>query len=272
VRSTLAGPSRPDGVGTLNRFELKYLVPVGEIGAIRDQLRARLAYDPHGTGGTYTLSSLYFDSPDLACYWAKVDGVRLRRKVRIRHYEGAAALTPETAVFVEIKQRAGRTTQKRRLRLPYEDAQRLCVGDRPDLDLDDPRVAAVAAEVQDLGRRFSLRPTAVTSYRREAWVGGWMDPGVRVTFDTDLRSRTSQLSLEQRHLGRPMVPPTAAVVEIKVNDLVPRWLSLLIGRLDLHSTTFSKYCAAVEGSPLLRPETVAPLRIHRLAPAGAPTP
>src|SRR3546814_1312404 len=45
---------------------------------------------------------------------------------RSRHYGTADDLTPESDVFVEIKQRVNRVTQKRRVSLPYRDALALC--------------------------------------------------------------------------------------------------------------------------------------------------
>ncbi len=92
-----------------NRFEWKYLIP-----------------DEHGgDGGGYELASLYYDSPDFRCYWEKMDGIKIRRKLRLGCYETGVPLTQETPIFVEIKQRVNRVTQKRRVILPYETALRL---------------------------------------------------------------------------------------------------------------------------------------------------
>jgi hypothetical protein len=110
-----------------NRFELKYLVTLKQAELFKKALRAYLLADEHGNGnGRYTLASLYYDSPDLRCYWEKVDGIRFRRKLRIRRYVSDEPLTGDTPVFVEIKQRLDRVTQKRRVILSYRDAMHLC--------------------------------------------------------------------------------------------------------------------------------------------------
>ena len=106
-----------------NRFELKYLLTLPQAERFKTALRAYLVPDEHGNGnGRYPLSSLYYDSPDLRCYREKVDGLKFRRKLRIRLY--GDSLTNETPVFVEIKQRLDRVTQKRRIILPYAEALR----------------------------------------------------------------------------------------------------------------------------------------------------
>jgi VTC domain len=112
-------PTRPapaasgtlQAVRSRNRFELKYLLPRERAAALCEEALPYTQDDSHGRGTPYVITSLYYDTPDLACYWEKVDGLKCRRKLRIRHYEGAADLAPDTRVFVEIKQRINRTTQ-----------------------------------------------------------------------------------------------------------------------------------------------------------------
>jgi len=81
-----------------NRFELKYLLTLQQAEEFKVALKAYLKPDEHGDG-RYALTSLYYDSPDLRCYWEKVDGVKFRRKLRIRRYETDEALLPETPVL-----------------------------------------------------------------------------------------------------------------------------------------------------------------------------
>ena len=227
-------------IRSFNRFELKYLLDVAQVAEVSGDLARYLRPDPYGEAGRYALTSLYYDSPDLVCYWAKIDGLKFRRKLRIRHYETSRSLEPGDPVYVEIKQRLNRVTQKRRVSLPYEQALALCRGESNGVD------GPVVAEVLDMVGRFSLRPVAITSYLRTAWVGTDHDPGVRVTFDHDLRYRLGHLDLHEKVPGAHMVPPDRAVMEVKVNDRVPAWLTRLVSRHDLTLVRMSKYCTAIE--------------------------
>jgi len=95
-----------------NRFELKYLITLQQAEVFKKALRAFLVADEHGNNnGHYGLNSLYYDSPDFRCYWEKVDGIKFRRKLRIRRYASESPLTADTPVFVEIKQRLEGTTK-----------------------------------------------------------------------------------------------------------------------------------------------------------------
>src|SRR6185295_18065814 len=124
----LRAPSR---LHAFNRYEIKYLVPREVLDDLRDDLRRRLDIDGYSAGGGYGVWSLYYDTPQLRFYWEKIEGLRFRRKLRLRHYGSPHTLTDDTPVYVEIKQRVNRVTQKRRIALPYREAQRLCDGREP---------------------------------------------------------------------------------------------------------------------------------------------
>ncbi|MFR9727025.1 polyphosphate polymerase domain-containing protein [Streptomyces sp. MS19] len=239
------GPGVAGRLHAFNRYEIKYLVPAADVPALRDELAVRLDTDAHCPPGGYGVWSLYYDTPSLRFYWEKIEGIKFRRKLRIRHYGEAHDVTDESPVYVEIKQRVNRVTQKRRLCLPYRAARALC--DRREAAEAGRRERAFADEVLELLVRLDLRPTAITGYRREALVGRDQDTGLRVTFDRRVRGRDRDF-----HLGtataenRFIIPPRLAVMEIKANERVPYWLTDLAARRDLTVVRVSKYCQSVE--------------------------
>lgn len=230
-----------------NRFELKYLLPLRQAEALKKDLRAYLEPDLHGDShGSYLLTSLYYDGPDYRFYWEKVDGVKFRRKLRIRLYEDAAQPTLDTPVFVEIKQRINRVTQKRRAQMSYRDALRLCSERQvPDHAVQD---ANVVEEIAAMVWQYNLRPASLVRYKRQAFVGSDYDLGLRVTFDSDLTYRTQELDLCEDGAGRAfyLFPADWTILEIKVNERVPYWLTELVAAHNLSMTRVSKYCKSIE--------------------------
>ena len=103
----------------------------------------------------------------MRCYWEKVDGIKLRRKLRIRPYETPEALTDDTPVFVEIKQRVDRVTQKRRLPALC-DALRLC--DEREIPAYTRADRAVIEEIQPFCGSTTCAPRIVR-YKRQAFIG-----------------------------------------------------------------------------------------------------
>ncbi|MDX9955991.1 MAG: polyphosphate polymerase domain-containing protein [Anaerolineae bacterium] len=236
-------------IRSFNRFELKYLVTLRKAENFKRALNAYLQPDGNGNGcGAYELASLYFDSPDYRCYWEKVDGIKFRRKLRIRRYGTGAPLEDETPVFVEIKQRVDRVTQKRRALLPYREALRLCY-DR-DLPEHETHDAAVIEEIATLLWQYNLHPASLIQYRREAWIGSDYDIGLRVTFDTEMRYHTNfrgtGVELDDTLAQKPLFPPEWVIVEIKVNERIPYWLTELVASHNLSLVRVSKYCRSIE--------------------------
>jgi hypothetical protein len=233
-----------------NRFELKYLLTLQQAERFKTALQAYLVADEHGNGnGRYPLSSLYYDSPDLRCYREKVDGLKFRRKLRIRLY--GDSLTGETPVFVEIKQRLDRVTQKRRIILTYADALRLCNDRQPPANCA-PDDSPVLDEIHAFLWQYNLHATSIVRYERQALIGTDYDIGLRVTFDTSLTAQAHPLRLEQPPSGLPMLPAHITVMEIKVNERIPYWLTELVAAHNLQLVRISKYCQSIEAANLAK--------------------
>ena len=143
-----------------NRYELKYVLPAWQCDEIIADLEGFATPDEHAGMTGYPITSLYYDSPGLDCFWAKIDGIKFRRKVRLRIYPHADIEKTERGM-VEIKQRINRTVQKKRLELPLPLAEQLCAGTLEPKSLDDLD-QEVANEVRYLVNALDLRPTAVS--------------------------------------------------------------------------------------------------------------
>ncbi len=231
-------------IRSFNRFELKYLITLQEAERFRHALRAYLLPDDNGeTQGCYELSSLYYDSPDLRCYWEKVDGLKFRRKLRIRLY-GDRVPDDDTIVYVEIKQRVDRVTQKRRVALPLCQALRFC--DDREMPPFDPQDRLVIEEIQAFLWHYNLHPTCLVRYNRQALIGSAYDIGLRVTFDTAMSYQTLPLDLRGRACGMAMFPGGWTIMEIKVNERIPYWLTELVAAHNLRMVRVSKYCRSIE--------------------------
>jgi SPX domain protein involved in polyphosphate accumulation len=232
-------------VRRFNRFEFKYLLTLKQAELFKTALTHFLVADEHGHGdGRYPLSSLYYDSPDYRCYWEKVDGVKFRRKLRIRYYGEDGTLSEDTPVFVEIKQRVNRVTQKRRAVLPYTAALMLC--SERQMPACSPEDCCVVGEVEAFTWQYNLRPASIVRYERSAFIGTEYDLGLRVTFDTNLSCQLNPLRLHEPPASTPMLPAQQVVMEIKANERVPYWLTELVAAHNLKMVRMSKYCRSIE--------------------------
>jgi SPX domain protein involved in polyphosphate accumulation len=243
-----------------NRYELKYIVRIDEVERIIEDLRSMTEPDAHGGLEGYRVVSLYYDSPGLDFFWDKIEGIKFRRKVRLRIYPGEDIEAVEEGM-VEIKQRINRTVQKRRLKLPLEEAEQLCAGSLERDDLD-PLDRQVASEVQYIVQAMHLMPTCITAYRRRAFVGGLYDAGLRITFDVDVGCRVHGLKVNHNTENHLFLPPDWSIMEVKANEAVPDWVTSLLARHGCQLRRVSKYCA---GLALGRGLNVMPLAISPVA-------
>jgi hypothetical protein len=234
----------PSPLHAFNRYEIKYLVDRTLVATLREELAARLNVDDYAAGGGYGVWSLYYDTEWLRFYWEKIEGIRFRRKLRIRHYGDRFSIDDDTPVFVEIKQRVNRVTQKRRVQLSYRQARQLC--DRRRMVDCGQGGRGFLEEVLGLVCGLDLRPIAVTGYTREAYLGRGAELGLRVTLDHRVRGRDRDFHLGAEAENRMIIPPSRLIMEVKANDRVPYWLTDLTARHSLSVVRVSKYCQSVE--------------------------
>jgi len=194
--------------------------------------------DPHLTDETpaYRVNSVYFDSADFKCFWDKVNGVRFRRKVRIRTYGTPLA----EQAWLEIKQKIDLTTQKRRNRFPTADLIKRLV-DRTG----EPLQGELGEEVELLFHEQGLEPKVLVSYDRVAYMGS-TDDSLRVTFDSNCRYRQKDLFAENStEPDKYFLHPSQQIVEIKFDNHIPRWLVSVLRKRALSPKRISKYCQSV---------------------------
>lgn len=238
------------------RYELKYLLRREQVEPLMKELHQRLRLDTHvGPLGTYPIVSLYYDTPYYKAYWDKLDGHRSRRKLRVRVY-GDTTITPETPAFLEIKQRINKMMRKRRVPLRYAegiDFDNYATLGQARAESGDVASQAVLHEAYYLYQTLQLRPACVVAYDRMAFEGDEFAPDLRITLDFNLRGRTHDLSLLSTGIAsnRTVLGSEYAVLEVKANHNIPRWVAELTAR---HQCTFyriSKYCLVLEKNQVI---------------------
>lgn len=224
------------------RFELKFLIDFEQKGELLENCRGLLQPDPHGSSGTYRVTSQYYDSPGYSMYLEKLDGVHIRKKIRLRFY---GRLPSAKTFFMEVKHREDRIIRKERVPLPEKYARDVLKGSRSLKGLT--RFAGgseTAGRVELDAYQMRLVPTAVISYLREAWMGR-LEPGLRLTFDQFCCSTRAG----RFHPGveaRPLHGSNLMIMEVKFDKALPNWLATRINRIGANPIRFSKYAEGVE--------------------------
>ena len=217
------------------RQEKKYVVNVLDGAALRGRLCPVMHGDAHNGPQGYSIRSLYFDTPDDQDFNDKVDGLELRRKIRLRTYSPQSDFA-----MLEMKQKEGPYQRKRSLRLHRGEAIRLCQGDyRPLLAYEDP----FAAECYGLMHCRCYRPKAVVEYRRQAFVA--RENHIRITLDSRIIATESSFDVFSEHLPMyAVMDPFQMVLEVKYNGFLLSYLKDLLDMVERSELSVSKYCLA----------------------------
>jgi SPX domain protein involved in polyphosphate accumulation len=229
------------------KYEFKYPIPIEHIDRIRSLILPFVTSDENvnrGDGKAYTVRSIYFDTRDYTYFNEKIEGLRDRKKVRIRGYN---TVTPESVVFLEIKRKKDKTTWKHRAPVKYSDLAELLKSG----DCERYVLKTKAGSLHDSKRflyhlhRSCLQPTALIIYNREAYFGK-CDRSFRLTLDRDLRGSMHPAldSLFKEDRIR-FFDPRYFIMEVKFFDVFPSWLKNVINELELQQKSFSKYANCV---------------------------
>ena len=209
-------------------FELKFSLDQDRAAQVEAWAHGRLLPDPHGDpdqGGSYSILSLYWDTPQLDVYHGS-PGYR-RHKYRVRRY-GTLDLA-----FLERKSKWGDRVEKWRVAVPEDELDRL--------------VEADGAEGWP-GHWFrrqvhgaSLGPVCRIAYRRTAFVGTCPESPLRLTLDRHAFGvPAAGLSAGPGAAGRPLLGDKA-ILELKFRAGLPAPFKALVAGLRLAPSRVSKY-------------------------------
>lgn len=216
------------------RYELKYVLNFRQLQAVLD------AMEPHMVPDEYSHSSirnLYLDTPDFRLIRRSLEKPVYKEKLRVRSYGQAGKQEP---VFVELKKKYHSVVYKRRISIPQNQAMACIGGTRP---WPDSQIGAELAYTMDFYNH--LRPAVFLSYERDAY-HGILDPDLRVTFDTDIRYRQEELTLDSDTWGTSILGPGQVLMELKVAGGLPIWMAHVLSQQKVFKTSFSKYGAAYQ--------------------------
>ena len=182
----------------------------------------------------YDLHSIYYDTEDSGMIIHCLDHPIYKEKLRLRSYGEPEAGQP---VYLEIKKKFHDTGQKRRIALEESEAYAyLNQGIAPHLSSG----MQIFSEIDYLVRRKKIVPKMFIAYHRIAFCGK-EEADLRITFDSAIRFRNSQISLHESGKEKYLTSPEDILMEVKLSGRYPYWLSDLLSKMKLFRSSFSKY-------------------------------
>lgn len=235
----------------VSRFEYKYKISYKQYLAIKNELQPFFEpdfYNSTGVDGKYFVSSIYYDTHALQAFYERNDGQFGRIKLRIRTYSQTPS--KDSQISVELKTKNGNSMVKYATRIKLDELKKYEAQGLFSNENDE-----VLCEFSRLQKVRDLQPQLIVRYWREGYVPK-IKSSVRVTFDHDVQS-TRAKSLFEEDLLFKIHRPKDIILEIKVIDKVPRYLSDIIRKHGLKIMSNSKYVQGIElVSPYLITKTI----------------
>jgi hypothetical protein len=223
----------------LGRFELKYALPIADAARVRALAEPHTVPDPHAQdlGGQlgYAVHSLYFDTPRLDDYSARLGENQVRHRTRIRTYGQAGSRQP---IFLENKRKLEDQVVKLRTHLGDTHAW-AATGHPAPWQVMGTGVGAARWNRQV--DREQRSPLTLVHYHREIHMDP-AEPRVRLTLDTHIRARIGGDPADLFGPGKiVLMPPDWMVLELKFDRTPPAWMRTLVRTMHLRAEPISKF-------------------------------
>lgn len=213
----------------MKRYELKYILSPEQETFFRQRLEGHMKIDQFGLT---SIASLYYDTPDYRLINASIEKPLFKEKLRLRSYGIATDSSP---VFLELKRKAYGIVYKRRVQstIPLVDKffageGDICAGGQINHEI---------TYFRDFYR--DLAPACLIIYDRTAFYEPNGD--LRLTIDRNPRYRTQDLDLRISMDGISLLPEGYSILEIKVQQSMPLWLTEILSEGKIYKNSFSKY-------------------------------
>ncbi len=227
------------------RFEFKYILNRRQAVLIESYVKKIGLKKDKSNGGTYMVTSLYFDTPMLDDYYDKLSGLKQRKKLRARIYESYFDNNKVDKVWLEIKNKHDMTIKKNRTSISFDKWQEFVNNKGSFFD-----ISKISAEHANGADNFSYlfayknyKPYAVVRYKRKAFVENFFS-NIRLTFDSDLETCKWK---DFKYNGNMLsIEPGKVIMEIKFSLALPWWFKDMVYRFGLSRQAFSKYTHAID--------------------------
>lgn len=224
-------------IEVFNRKENKLLLNEDQYEEIEKKLLQYMELDEYNKKHQfYTISNIYYDTEDNYLIRNSLLKPSYKEKLRLRAY---GVPKEDDMAFLEIKKKVCGLVNKRRTKLKLNEAYNfVSSGSKPELKTYMNK--QVLNEIEYLLKLYKVEPKLYLAYDRKAMFCK-ESRDLRITFDTNIRSRRYDLKLESGDYGEKLLVKGQWLMEVKAEKNIPMWLARLLSEQKVFKTSFSKY-------------------------------
>ena len=210
------------------RVEKKYLLTEEQFNNLIKECGNNITADEFGL---HTVCNIYYDTNNYELVRKSIEKPIYKEKVRLRSYDTP---TGNTKVYLELKKKYDGIVYKRRITLPLNEAKKYLQNKK--IEKDDQ----ISREINYVLSNYDLEPKVYLAYDRCAYYGD-ENSDLRITFDTNIRSRIEDVDLSLGDAGELLFNERYYLMEVKTAKSLPIWFVKILDNLNIYPTSFSKY-------------------------------
>lgn len=211
---------------SFKRYEKKYLLDNRQYSLIKDFIKDYVVDDVYKE---YNLMSIYYDNDNYELIRRSIEKPKYKEKLRIRAYNPP---NKDDYIQVELKKKFDGIVYKRRTQGQYEDVlNNIYTCEFKDLQ--------VGKEINYfLDYYGQLKPKIYIACKRRSYKGK-EDESLRITFDENMTYRFKNICLKEDRENDKSIND-GIIMEIKVNESMPLWLTKMLDEAKAYPKSFSK--------------------------------
>ena len=220
-------------ISTFKRYEKKFILTEWQRDKLLAMIDCYMKPDRYClNGNSYAINNTYYDTLNNEIIHNSLTSSFYKEKLRLRSYNLLSS--PNDTVFLEIKKKICGVVSKRRAAMKLWEAERfIATGEKPQsknyLDLQ------VINEIEFFLYRNNVQPKVFITYDRYALFGR-DNADFRLTIDSNICAKRNAYDF-----NIPIIENDLYIMEIKIADSIPLWLSHIISELEIKRISFSKY-------------------------------
>ena len=219
---------KKESINVMKRVEFKYILNKEQIDYLTKELKGHMVIDEYGMT---SIASLYYDTPNYRLIRASIEKPEFKEKIRLRSY---GLSNNNSKVYLELKRKYDGIVYKRRKELKIDEVNDF-FNERIEFDSNQ-----IGKEITYFRNFYgTLIPSCLIIYDRVAYYEP--DGDLRLTIDYNPRYRFDNLNLTDSMEGTSLLEEGGAILEIKIQDSIPLWLSDILTKGKIYKNSFSKY-------------------------------
>jgi len=212
------------------RQEKKYIVTMEQKAVLQEQLARYMMID---RSCEYLVHNLYYDTANWDIIRESIEKPLYKEKLRLRFYDN---YNPASQGFLELKKKYDGIVYKRRIAFSLGEIKKRSVR-----EIAEGTDSQISREIRFFLNNKNVSEKIFIAYKRIAYNSS--DSGFRITFDRDIRFHLDPLGNICNENGREILNKNFTIMEIKISDAIPLWLTHTLSVNKIFPVSFSKYGA-----------------------------